>query len=88
LDSVLPSSSGLGSCPERFKGADKRLPLFTATKAALSVDTVKMEFNLNGLHNNVVHVSDFHGEDGSIVELNVVYLVHTVFSYDPLERKL
>jgi hypothetical protein len=31
--------------------------------------------------NNVVHISGFRGEDGRIVELNVVSLVNTVFNY-------
>jgi hypothetical protein len=41
----------------------------------------KVEFNLNGLPDNAVHISGFRGEDGSIVELNAVSLVYTVFSY-------
>jgi hypothetical protein len=40
-----------------------------------------VEFNLNGLPDNVVHISGFHGEDGSIMELNVESVVDTVFSY-------
>jgi hypothetical protein len=36
-----------------------------------------MEFNLNGLPDNEVHISGFHGEDGRIVELNVVSVVGT-----------
>jgi hypothetical protein len=36
------------------------------------------------LHNNVVHVSGFCGEDGGIVELNAVSLVDTLFSYGQL----
>jgi hypothetical protein len=61
--------------------ADMRLPWFTGTKSTLSVDTVRVEFNLNGLPNNAVHISGFCGEDGRIMELNVVSLVDTVFSY-------
>jgi hypothetical protein len=49
-------------------------------KGTLSVDIVRMEFNLNGLPDNAVHISGFRGEDGSIVELNAVSLVDTVFS--------
>jgi hypothetical protein len=30
--------------PRKFKGADKRLPGFTETKATLSVDIVRVEF--------------------------------------------
>jgi hypothetical protein len=48
------------------------------------VDTVRVEFNVNGLPNNVVHISSFCGEDGGIVELNVVSLVDTVFNYGRL----
>jgi hypothetical protein len=39
-----------------------------------------VEFNLSGLPNNEVHISGFRGEDGSIVELNAMFLVNTVFS--------
>jgi hypothetical protein len=31
-----------------------------------------VEFNLNGLLNNAIHISGFHGEDGRTVELNDV----------------
>jgi hypothetical protein len=60
---------------------DKRLPRFIETEATLSVDIVGVEFNLNGLSDNVVHISGFHGKDGRIVELNAVSLVDAVFSY-------
>jgi hypothetical protein len=56
------------------------------TKATLSVDIVMVEFTLSGLHNNAVHTSVFHCEDGSIVELNAVSLVDTVFGYGRLVR--
>jgi hypothetical protein len=46
----------------------------------------RVRFNLNGLHNNAVHISGFRGEDGRIVELNVVSVVDTVFSYGGLLR--
>jgi hypothetical protein len=39
-----------------------------------------VEFNLSGLPNNVVHLSDFCGKDEGIVELNAVSLVDTVFA--------
>jgi hypothetical protein len=45
-----------------------------------SVDTLRGEVTLHGLPNNTVHISGFRGEDGSIVKLNVVSLVNTVFS--------
>jgi hypothetical protein len=70
----------------KFKGADKRLPRFTETEATLSADIVRVEFNLNGLRDNAVHISGFRGEDESIVELNAVSLVDTVFSYGRLVR--
>jgi hypothetical protein len=38
-----------------------------------------VEFNLNILPNNAVHVSGFRGEDERIIELTVVSLVDTVF---------
>jgi hypothetical protein len=45
-----------------------------------------MEFNLNGLPDNAVHISGFRGEDGRIEELNTMSLVDTVFSYGRLVR--
>jgi hypothetical protein len=45
-----------------------------------------VEFNLNGLRNNAVHISGLRGEDGITVELNAVCLVDTVFSYGRLVR--
>jgi hypothetical protein len=53
---------------------------------ALSVDIVRVEFNLYGLPNSVINISGFHSEDESIVELNVVSLANTVFSYSQLVR--
>jgi hypothetical protein len=47
---------------------------------------VKLEFDLNGLPDNAVHISGFRGEDGRIVELNAMTLVYTVFSYGRLVR--
>jgi hypothetical protein len=47
-----------------------------------------VEFNLNGLPDNAVHLSGFRGEDGRIEELNAVSLVVTVFSYGRLVRML
>jgi hypothetical protein len=70
------------------QGADNRLPRFTETEATLSVDIVGVEFNLSGLPENAVHISGFRGEDGTIVELNAVSLVATVFSYGQLVRML
>jgi hypothetical protein len=55
-----------GSCPESFWGAEKRLQCFTETKATLSVDIVRVEFNLNRFPNKAVHISGFRGEDGRI----------------------
>jgi hypothetical protein len=40
-----------------------------------------VEFNLIGLPNNAEHLSGFCGEDGRIVELDVVSTVNTAFSY-------
>jgi hypothetical protein len=52
----------------------------------LSIDIVRVEFNLSGLPNNTVHISGFDSEDGRIVELNAVSLVDTVFTYGRLVR--
>jgi hypothetical protein len=46
-----------------------------------SVLIAKVKFNLNDLPNNGIHVSGFCGKDEGIVELNVVFLANTVFSY-------
>jgi hypothetical protein len=80
------SPSDLGHVPKVFRLLIKRLPKFTEPKATLSVDIVRVEFNLNSLLNNVVHISGFCGEDGRIVELNVVSVVDTVFSYGQVVR--
>jgi hypothetical protein len=40
-----------------------------------------MELNLNGLHNDVIHVSGFRGKDGGIVKLNAVSQFDAVFSH-------
>jgi hypothetical protein len=75
----------LGRVPKVLR-TDKRLPRFTETEATLSVEIVGMEFNLNGLPDNAVHISGFRGEDGRIAELNAASLVDTVFSYGRLVR--
>jgi hypothetical protein len=54
------------------------------TKTTLSVDIVRMEFNLDGLPNSAVHVSGFCNEDGSIVEFHAMSLASTVLSYSQL----
>jgi hypothetical protein len=50
------------------------------------VDIVRVEFNLNGLAHNVVHISDFRGKDERTVELNALSVVGTVFSYGRLAQ--
>jgi hypothetical protein len=40
-----------------------------------------MELNLNGLPNDVIHVSGFSGKDAGILKLNVVSQVNAVFSH-------
>jgi hypothetical protein len=40
-----------------------------------------MELTLNGLSNDVIHVSGFSGEDGGFLKLNAVSQVDDVFSY-------
>jgi hypothetical protein len=47
-----------------------------------------VEFKLNGLLDNAVHISGFRGEDGSIVDLNTMFLVDTVISYGRLVRMI
>jgi hypothetical protein len=51
-----------------------------------TVDIVRVEFDLNGLPDNAIHISGFRGEDGRIVKLNAMSLVDTVFSYGRLVR--
>jgi hypothetical protein len=58
------------------------------TESTLPVDIVGVEFNLNGLPDKAVHISGFRGEDGSILELNTMSLVDTVFSYGRLVRMI
>jgi hypothetical protein len=43
-----------------------------------------VEFNLNNHPKNIMHISAFCGENGSIVKMNMVSVVDTVFSYGPL----
>jgi hypothetical protein len=50
-------------------------------KTTLFVCFVWAEFNLSGLPNIAIHVSGFHGKDGGIMELNVMPLAVTAFSY-------
>jgi hypothetical protein len=64
-----------------LEGADERLPCVAEAKTNLSVRIIGIELNLNGLHNDAVHVSGFSGEDGGFVELNAVSQVDGVFSY-------
>jgi hypothetical protein len=45
------------------------LPCYPETKATLPVDIVRVEFNLNGLHDNALNISGFCDEDGRSVEL-------------------
>jgi hypothetical protein len=41
-----------------------------------------MEVNLNGLHNNSIHVSGFTGEDGGTVKLKAVsWVLDTAFNF-------
>jgi hypothetical protein len=39
-----------------------------------------VEFILNGLPENEVHISGFYGEDGRTVELNAVSMVREVWT--------
>jgi hypothetical protein len=55
----------LGSRSEAF---------MTETKTTFSVDIVRVEFNLNGLPDNSVHITGFRGKDERSVELNAVTL--------------
>jgi hypothetical protein len=45
-----------------------------------------MELNLNGLHNDAIHVSGFSGEYGGYLKLNAVSQVDDVFSNSRLEH--
>jgi hypothetical protein len=61
-----------------FEGAVERLPRLAGTKPHLSVHIAGMELNLNGLPNDVIHISGLGGEDGGIVKLNVVSILATL----------
>jgi hypothetical protein len=39
-----------------------------------------MEFNLNGLLNDAIHISSLGGEHGGILKLNAVSQIDAVFS--------
>jgi hypothetical protein len=65
-------------------GAHERLPGLAETKANLSVHTVGMELNLNGLLNDGIQVWGFSGEDGGFVKLIEVSQVDSMFSYTSL----
>jgi hypothetical protein len=73
----------LGHVPKVFR-EPVETPGLAETKTSLSVNIARVEFHLDGLRNNAVHISGFHGEDGRIVELNSVFLADTVFSYGRL----
>jgi hypothetical protein len=66
------SPSVLGSCLESFKEPITGFRVLLRQKPPLSVDTVRVEVNLNGLPDNVVHISGFCGKDGITVGLNTV----------------
>jgi hypothetical protein len=67
------SPSVLGSCPENFKEPKSDFHDLLRQKPP-SLDIPGVEFNLNGLPENAVHISGFRGEDGSIVKLNAMSL--------------
>jgi hypothetical protein len=67
--------------PKRL-GSRQEVSVLTETRDTLSVDIVRVEFNLNYLPNNAVHVSGFLGEDGRIA----VCLIDIVFSYGGIVR--
>jgi hypothetical protein len=75
------SPSGHDSCPKVFGEPIRGFHDLLRQNPTLSVDIVGVEFNLNGLPDNVVPVSVFRGEDGGIMELNAMFLVDTVGSY-------
>jgi hypothetical protein len=54
---------------------------YSKLKTTLSVDIVRVEFSLNGLPDNAVHIYGFLGEYGGTVELNVMSLANIMLSY-------
>jgi hypothetical protein len=80
-DRELRHKVDLDHVPKVFREPIRGFHDLPRQKATLSVHIVWVEFNLNGIYNNAIHISVFHGEDGRIVEMNAVSLVDTVFSY-------
>ncbi|PNF14549.1 hypothetical protein B7P43_G14957 [Cryptotermes secundus] len=45
-----------------------------------------MQFNLNCLPNDAIHIVGLGGEDGGVLKLNAVYQIDAAFSYGRLVR--
>jgi hypothetical protein len=71
-------------CPESFKEPIRGFHDLQRKKPTSLLILLRVEFNLNGLPDNVVHIFVFRGKDGRIVELNAVSVLDTMFSYSPL----
>jgi hypothetical protein len=66
MNEALRRQVSLGHVPKIFKVPIRGFHDLLR-QATLSVDLVGVEFTLNGRPDSAVHISGFHGEDGSIV---------------------
>jgi hypothetical protein len=78
-----------------LKEADEKLPWLGETQTNISVHIVGLEFNPNGLRNNVIHISGFSGEEGgwktshsSTSQKTAFFIVTAVKTSNPTEKKM
>jgi hypothetical protein len=69
-----------------LEGADERFPSLIETKSCFLVHVVRMEFNLSGLHDDVIQVMALRGEYGGVAKLDTVIQLDAVFCYGWLVR--
>jgi hypothetical protein len=62
-----------------FKGEDNGFPRLAQTEAILLVHVVLIQLDLNGLPDELVHVSGFGGQDLGVLELDTMSLA--MFGY-------
>jgi hypothetical protein len=67
--------------PICFESVDEVLLRPAEAKAIFPVCIIWLYFNLDGLSDHLVHVSRLGGEDGGVLDFNVVALVYAVLGY-------
>jgi hypothetical protein len=65
-----------------FLGTDERFPWLALAKATLPVHITGMELNLYHLHNDMIHVSGFDGDN--VIELDAVSQADARLSHSSL----